>query len=109
MLILYSFVNCVSSIALCLPRKSHVADRTVKVNKTHHLFPSDSVKEVIKSHLLPAWLHLLQGDVLQLLHRLDVENCAETAVTTLHAIFSMATSPDELLQNGVRLNERSVT
>uniref|UniRef100_A0A8C2H8I3 Non-SMC condensin I complex, subunit G n=1 Tax=Cyprinus carpio TaxID=7962 RepID=A0A8C2H8I3_CYPCA len=63
---------------------------------------ADSVKEVVKTHLLPAWLRLLQGDVLQLLHKLDVENCAETAVTTLHAIFSMATSPDDLLQNGVR-------
>jgi len=67
------------------------------------------VKEVIKTHLLPAWLRLLQGDVLQLLHKLDVENCAETAVTTLHAIFSMASNPDELLQNGIRLDERSVT
>ncbi|KAI2668568.1 Condensin complex subunit 3 [Labeo rohita] len=69
---------------------------------------ADSVKEVVKTHLLPAWLRLLQGDVLQLLHRLDVENSAETAVTTLHAIFSMATSPDDLLQNGVRLDERKL-
>uniref|UniRef100_A0A9J7X0S1 Non-SMC condensin I complex, subunit G n=1 Tax=Cyprinus carpio carpio TaxID=630221 RepID=A0A9J7X0S1_CYPCA len=66
---------------------------------------ADSVKEVVKTHLLPAWLRMQQGDVLQLLHRLDVENCAETAVTTLQAIFSMATSPDDL-QNGVRLDER---
>ncbi|XP_051994084.1 condensin complex subunit 3 [Xyrauchen texanus] len=69
---------------------------------------ADSVKEVVKTHLLPAWLRLLQGDVLQLLHRLDVENCSETAVTTLHAIFSMATSPDEVLQNGARLDERKL-
>ncbi|XP_026059524.1 condensin complex subunit 3-like isoform X3 [Carassius auratus] len=69
---------------------------------------ADSVKEVVKTHLLPAWLRLVQGDVLQLLHKLDVENCAETAVTTLHAIFSMATSPDDLLQNGVRLDERKL-
>ncbi|XP_077059619.1 condensin complex subunit 3 [Siphateles boraxobius] len=69
---------------------------------------ADSVKEVIKTHLLPAWLRLLQGDVLQLLHKLDVENCAETAVTTLHTIFSMATNPDELLQNGIRLDERKL-
>uniref|UniRef100_A0A8C1NHN0 Non-SMC condensin I complex, subunit G n=1 Tax=Cyprinus carpio TaxID=7962 RepID=A0A8C1NHN0_CYPCA len=69
---------------------------------------ADSVKEVVKTHLLPAWLRLLQGDVLQLLHKLDVENCAETAVTTLHAVFSMATSPDDLLQNGVRLDERKL-
>ncbi|XP_016357398.1 condensin complex subunit 3-like isoform X2 [Sinocyclocheilus anshuiensis] len=69
---------------------------------------ADSVKEVVKTHLLPAWLRMQQGDVLQLLHRLDVENCAETAVTTLQAIFSMATSPDDLLQNGVRLDERKL-
>uniref|UniRef100_A0A673GVW2 Condensin complex subunit 3-like n=1 Tax=Sinocyclocheilus rhinocerous TaxID=307959 RepID=A0A673GVW2_9TELE len=69
---------------------------------------ADSVKEVVKTDLLPAWLHMQQGDVLQLLHRLDVENCAETAVTTLQAIFSMATSPDDLLQNGVRLDERKL-
>ncbi|XP_042572545.1 condensin complex subunit 3-like isoform X3 [Cyprinus carpio] len=68
---------------------------------------ADSVKEVVKTHLLPAWLRMQQGDVLQLLHRLDVENCAETAVTTLQAIFSMATSPDDL-QNGVRLDERKL-
>ncbi|XP_026127252.1 condensin complex subunit 3-like isoform X3 [Carassius auratus] len=69
---------------------------------------ADSVKEVVKTHLLPAWLRMQQGDVLQLLHRLDVENCAETAMTTLQAIFSMASSPDDLLQNGVRLNERKL-
>lgn len=67
------------------------------------------MKEVVKTHLLPAWLRLLQGDVLQMLHKLDVENCAETAVTTLHAIFSMTTSSDELLQNAAGLDERSVT
>ncbi|XP_057187037.1 condensin complex subunit 3 isoform X1 [Triplophysa rosa] len=67
-----------------------------------------SVKEVVKTHLLPAWLRLLQGDVLQMLHKLDVENCAETAVTTLHAIFSMATSSDELLQNAAGLDERKL-
>ncbi|XP_055061410.2 condensin complex subunit 3 isoform X1 [Misgurnus anguillicaudatus] len=69
---------------------------------------ADSVKEVVKTHLLPAWLRLVQGDVLQLLHRLDVENCAETAVTTLHAIFSMATSSDDLLKNAAGLDERKL-
>ncbi|XP_056621018.1 condensin complex subunit 3 isoform X2 [Triplophysa dalaica] len=69
---------------------------------------ADSVKEVVKTHLLPAWLRLLQGDVLQMLHKLDVENCAETAVTTLHAIFSMVTSSDELLQNAAGLDERKL-
>uniref|UniRef100_A0A8B9KJC4 Nuclear condensin complex subunit 3 C-terminal domain-containing protein n=1 Tax=Astyanax mexicanus TaxID=7994 RepID=A0A8B9KJC4_ASTMX len=52
---------------------------------------ADSVKEVVKLSLLPAWLRLLQDDVLQLLHRLDVENCADTAVSALHALFSTLT------------------
>ncbi|XP_072517939.1 condensin complex subunit 3 [Salminus brasiliensis] len=69
---------------------------------------ADSVKEVVKVCLLPAWLRLLQDDVLQLLHRLDVENCAETAISALHALFSMAKSPDDLLQNGAKLDERKL-
>lgn len=56
-----------------------------------------SVKEVVKQTLLPSWLRLLEGDVLQLLHRLDIENCPDTAVSALHAHFSMATTPEYLL------------
>ncbi|XP_046698674.1 condensin complex subunit 3 isoform X1 [Silurus meridionalis] len=66
-----------------------------------------SVKEVVKQTLLPSWLRLLQGDVLQLLHRLDVENCADTAVSALHAHFSVVTTPDELL-NAAKLDERKL-
>ncbi|KAG9266155.1 condensin complex subunit 3 isoform X2 [Astyanax mexicanus] len=69
---------------------------------------ADSVKEVVKLSLLPAWLRLLQDDVLQLLHRLDVENCADTAVSALHALFSTATNPDDLLQQGAQLDERKL-
>lgn len=66
-----------------------------------------SVKEVVKQTLIPSWLRLLQGDVLQLLHRLDVENCADTAVSALHAHFSMATTPDDLL-SAAKLDDRCV-
>ncbi|TSN95635.1 Condensin complex subunit 3 [Bagarius yarrelli] len=66
-----------------------------------------SVKEVVKQTLLTSWLRLLQGDVLQLLHRLDVENCADTALSTLHAYFSMATNPDDLLI-ATKLDERKL-
>ncbi|XP_076872309.1 LOW QUALITY PROTEIN: condensin complex subunit 3 [Brachyhypopomus gauderio] len=69
---------------------------------------ADSVKDVVKTSLLPAWLKLLQGDVLQLLHRLDVENCAETAVSALHVLFSMATTFDDLLRNSIQLDERKL-
>ncbi|KAM9449510.1 condensin complex subunit 3 isoform 1-T1 [Clarias gariepinus] len=66
-----------------------------------------SVKEVVKQTLIPSWLRLLQGDVLQLLHRLDVENCADTAVSALHAHFSMATTPDDLL-SAAKLDDRKL-
>ncbi|XP_030643568.1 condensin complex subunit 3 [Chanos chanos] len=69
---------------------------------------AESVKEVVKSKLLPAWLRLLQGDVLQLLHRLDVENCSPTAVAALHALFSTSTDPEDLLHNTLALDERRV-
>ncbi|KAK3507594.1 hypothetical protein QTP70_029629, partial [Hemibagrus guttatus] len=66
-----------------------------------------SVKEVVKQTLLPSWLRLLEGDILQLLHRLDVENCSDTAVSTLHAHFSMATTPEDLL-NVAKLDDRKL-
>ncbi len=91
-----------------LAKNSHVADRMVKSIK-HIMSISLRLSERGRQDPFAACLaSLAAGRCLQLLHRLDVENCAETAVTTLHAIFSMATSPDEL-QNGVRLDERSVT
>lgn len=64
------------------------------------------IKEVVKSKLLPAWLRLQDGKVLDLLHRLDVENCAETAFEVLHALFSRAESLEELLQDGISLDSR---
>ncbi|MCJ8749069.1 hypothetical protein PDJAM_G00172130 [Pangasius djambal] len=68
---------------------------------------AESVKEVVKQMLLPSWLRLVQGDMLQLLHRLDVENCADTAVAALHAHFAMATTPVDLL-NAAKLDDRKL-
>lgn len=63
------------------------------------------MKEVVYSRLLPAWLLRLDGNVIEMLHRLDVENCAQTALETLKAIFrDMPT--EELLQNRVQLDNR---
>lgn len=66
----------------------------------------EAVREGVSGRLLPAWLQQLGGDVIELLHRLDVENCAETAMETLKAMFkSMAA--EELLQNREQLDNRS--
>uniref|UniRef100_A0A673CG51 Non-SMC condensin I complex, subunit G n=1 Tax=Sphaeramia orbicularis TaxID=375764 RepID=A0A673CG51_9TELE len=65
------------------------------------------IKEVVCSRLLPAWLGRLEGGAIELLHRLDVENCAQTALDTLKAIFK-GTPPEELLQNRVQLDNRKV-
>uniref|UniRef100_A0A672FPX0 Nuclear condensin complex subunit 3 C-terminal domain-containing protein n=1 Tax=Salarias fasciatus TaxID=181472 RepID=A0A672FPX0_SALFA len=61
---------------------------------------SEAVREVVCSRLLPAWLQRLDGDVIELLHRLDVENCAETALDTLKAVLRNM-STEELLENRV--------
>uniref|UniRef100_A0A665VRV7 Nuclear condensin complex subunit 3 C-terminal domain-containing protein n=1 Tax=Echeneis naucrates TaxID=173247 RepID=A0A665VRV7_ECHNA len=39
---------------------------------------SESVREVVCTCLLPAWLGRLDGNIIEMLHRLDVENCAQT-------------------------------
>ena len=65
----------------------------------------EAVREVVCSRLLPAWLLRLEGNVIELLHRLDVENCAQTALDTLKAIFK-GTSTEELLQNRLQLDNR---
>ncbi|KAJ0033090.1 hypothetical protein NQD34_000197 [Periophthalmus magnuspinnatus] len=68
---------------------------------------SEAVREVVCSRLLPAWLLRLEGDVIQLLHRLDVENCAQTALDTLKAIFDGMT-PEDLLKHQLQLNDRKL-
>ncbi|XP_061840431.1 condensin complex subunit 3 isoform X1 [Nerophis lumbriciformis] len=68
---------------------------------------AEAVKEMVCSRLLPAWLLRLDGNVVELLHRLDVENCAETALDTLQAIFN-GMAADELLQNRTQLDNRKL-
>ncbi|XP_008315148.1 condensin complex subunit 3 [Cynoglossus semilaevis] len=68
---------------------------------------SKVVKEVVCSRLLPAWLQLLDGNIIELLHKLDVENCAQTALDTLTAIFNGQT-PEQLLQDGLQLDSRKL-
>lgn len=60
---------------------------------------------MVCSRLLPAWLLRLDDNVIELLHRLDVENCAQTALDTLKAIFSIKPT-EELLQNRAQLDNR---
>ncbi|XP_028974039.2 condensin complex subunit 3 isoform X2 [Esox lucius] len=66
---------------------------------------AESVREVVCVRLLPAWLRLLQEDILDLLHRLDVENCAQTALDMLSALFTH-TPQDQLLTDPLQLDNR---
>ncbi|KAK1887061.1 Condensin complex subunit 3 [Dissostichus eleginoides] len=68
---------------------------------------SETVKEMVSSRLLPAWLLRVEGNVIGLLHKLDVENCADTALETLKAIFR-STLTEELLQNRAQLDDRKL-
>ncbi|NXH15019.1 CND3 protein, partial [Bucco capensis] len=68
---------------------------------------SDAVKEVVKKKLLQAWLQLSEGDVLELLHRLDVENCPELAFPILNAVFSLSPLHD-VVQNCKNLDSRKL-
>ncbi|NXL06508.1 CND3 protein, partial [Mesembrinibis cayennensis] len=68
---------------------------------------SDAVKEVMKKKLLQAWLRLTEGDVLELLHRLDVENCPEVAIPVLNAMFSLSPLHD-CVQNCKNLDNRKL-
>lgn len=65
----------------------------------------EAVREVVCSRLLPAWLLRLDGNVIEMLHRLDVENCAPTALDTLKAVFK-GMPTEELLQNRLQLDNR---
>ncbi|NWH90396.1 CND3 protein, partial [Aegithalos caudatus] len=68
---------------------------------------SDAVKEVMKKKLLQAWLQFTEGDVLKLLHRLDVENCPEVAIPVLNAVFSLSPLHD-LVQTCKNLDSRKL-
>uniref|UniRef100_A0A8P0PDH0 Non-SMC condensin I complex subunit G n=2 Tax=Canis lupus familiaris TaxID=9615 RepID=A0A8P0PDH0_CANLF len=58
---------------------------------------SDAVKQAVQKHLLQSWLRFTEGNILELLHRLDVENSSEVAVSALNALFS-ATPLNELAE-----------
>ncbi|XP_063086189.1 condensin complex subunit 3 isoform X2 [Cavia porcellus] len=49
---------------------------------------SDAVKQAVQKHLLQGWLNFTEGNILELLHRLDVENSSEVAVSVLNTLFS---------------------
>ncbi|XP_067845449.1 condensin complex subunit 3 [Heptranchias perlo] len=68
---------------------------------------SDAVKEVVQKKLLQAWLRTMEGNVLDLLHRLDVENCVDVAVSALNALFA-PTHLEELAENCQNLNNGKV-
>ncbi|XP_059198484.1 condensin complex subunit 3 isoform X2 [Centropristis striata] len=68
---------------------------------------SEAVREMVRCRLLPSWMLRLDGNIIELLHRLDVENCAQTALETLKAILK-GTLTEELQQNRVQLDNRKV-
>uniref|UniRef100_A0A8C5SYH6 Non-SMC condensin I complex subunit G n=1 Tax=Malurus cyaneus samueli TaxID=2593467 RepID=A0A8C5SYH6_9PASS len=68
---------------------------------------SDTVKEVMKKKLLKAWLQFTEGEVLELLHRLDVEDCPEVAIPVLSAIFSLSPLRD-IVQSCKNLDSRKL-
>ncbi|XP_070804872.1 condensin complex subunit 3 isoform X1 [Pituophis catenifer annectens] len=66
---------------------------------------SESVKEMVQKQLLQAWLHLVEGNVLELLHHLDVESCPEVGVLALNAMFLLSPHQD-LIKNFSELDDR---
>ncbi|XP_054635031.1 condensin complex subunit 3 isoform X2 [Dunckerocampus dactyliophorus] len=93
-----------------LADKVHVKALTIAQRVSlleHGLHDTSAVKEVVCARLLPAWLLRLDGNVVELLHRLDVENCAQTALYMLKAIFK-GMAADELLQNRMQLDNRKL-
>ena len=52
------------------------------------IFLSDMVREVCTSKLLQSWLRAFDGNAIELLKRLDVENSCSTAEIALKTIFS---------------------
>ncbi|XP_035021313.2 condensin complex subunit 3 isoform X1 [Hippoglossus stenolepis] len=83
-----------------------IAQRVILLQQGLH-DSSEAVREVVCDRLLPAWLLRLDGNVIDLLHKLDVENCAKTALDTLKAIFN-GKPTEELLQDRVQLDNRKL-
>ncbi|NXM66416.1 CND3 protein, partial [Serilophus lunatus] len=67
---------------------------------------SDAVKEVTKQ-LVQTWLKFTGGDALELLRRLDAENCPEVAIQLLSVIFSFSPLHD-VVQNCKNLDNRKL-
>ncbi|KAH0616289.1 hypothetical protein JD844_027300 [Phrynosoma platyrhinos] len=68
---------------------------------------SDCVKEVVQKQLLQAWLRLAEGNVLELLHRLDVESCPEVGISALNSVLSLS-SLNDVIKNFTELDDRKV-
>lgn len=68
---------------------------------------SEAVKEIMQKKLLQSWLKYTEGDVLELLHRLDVENSPEVAVSALNAMFALS-SVGELAEKCKNIDERKL-
>ena len=66
---------------------------------------TELVKEACASRLLQAWLRLFEGNILELLKALDVENCVETADAALRSMFKKTPSND-LVSNFTLLDEK---
>ncbi|XP_054438218.1 condensin complex subunit 3 [Pteronotus mesoamericanus] len=68
---------------------------------------SEPVKQATQKHLLQGWLRFTEGNILELLHRLDVENSSEVAVSVLNALFSV-TPLKELVEICKNSNDRKL-
>ncbi|XP_078266980.1 condensin complex subunit 3 [Rhinoraja longicauda] len=79
----------------------------VKLLKQGMADRSDAVKEVVQKKLLQAWLCILDGNILDLLHCLDVENCVDVAESALNAMFAQS-HLEELVDNCQNLNNGKV-
>ncbi|CAJ0940205.1 unnamed protein product [Ranitomeya imitator] len=65
---------------------------------------SEAVKDIMQKKLLQSWLKYTEGNVLELLHRLDVENSPEVAVSALNAMFALS-SVSELVEKCKNIDE----
>ena len=72
----------------------------------HQLLSPESVRDACATKLLQAWLRIFDGNVLDLLRCLDVENSTDdTAELTLKVVFNKV-PPAELVDNFDLLNEK---
>jgi hypothetical protein len=65
---------------------------------------TESVKEACSGKMLQAWLRLFEGNILELLKALDVENSGETSELALKTLFQKTALP-ELISNFDLLTE----